>query len=159
MPPRIVRLAERAGVKGVTTPLDIANQISKGLAKKTVVAKVRGAAAAGLTAAAPWAWCAAWASWCQALSLSNDLLGGCGACCWVRCPGAHTAATAWLAYIPRLQVDGSTWDLTRPLAGDCALQLLSFDDAEGKEVRPQGAAHRLLLCCCGWACCRWVHWG
>lgn len=32
--------AERAGVKGVTTPLDIANQISKGLAKKTVVAKV-----------------------------------------------------------------------------------------------------------------------
>ncbi len=75
-PPR----AEKPGIKGVTTPLDIATQISKGLAKKTVVAKV----------------------------------------------------------------DGATWDLTRPLEGDCALQLLSFDDPEGKEVSKgaegQGAA-------------------
>lgn len=38
--PLILRSAERAGVKGLTTPLDIANQISKGLAKKAVVAKV-----------------------------------------------------------------------------------------------------------------------
>lgn len=63
--------AEKPGVKGVTTPLDVATAISKGLAKKVVVAKV----------------------------------------------------------------DGAVWDLTRPLEGDCALQLLSFDDAEGKEVR------------------------
>lgn len=62
--------AEKAGVKGVTTPMDIANAISKGLAKKVVVSKV----------------------------------------------------------------DGAVWDLTRPLEGDCALQLLSFDDPEGKEV-------------------------
>lgn len=55
----------------MTTPLDVATAISKGLAKKVVVAKV----------------------------------------------------------------DGAVWDLTRPLEGDCALQLLSFDDAEGKEVR------------------------
>lgn len=34
--------AVKEGVKGVTTPLDIANQISKSLAKKTVVAKVDG---------------------------------------------------------------------------------------------------------------------
>ena len=61
----------REGVKGVTTPMDIANGISKGLAKKTVVAKV----------------------------------------------------------------DGQAWDLLRPLQGDCALQLLSFEEPEGKEVR------------------------
>lgn len=62
--------AKKAGVKGVTTPLDIATEISKGLAKKVVVAKV----------------------------------------------------------------DGNEWDIFRPLQGDCALQLFSFDDAEGKEV-------------------------
>lgn len=62
--------ATKAGVQGVTTPLDIANDISKSLAKKTVVAKV----------------------------------------------------------------DGETWDLFRPLEGDCTLSLHSFDDPEGKEV-------------------------
>ena len=62
--------AVKAGVKGATTPLDVANEISKGLAKKVVVAKV----------------------------------------------------------------DGASWDAFRPLEGDCALQLLSFDDADGKEV-------------------------
>ena len=60
----------RPAVKGVTTPLDVATDISKGLAKKTVVAKV----------------------------------------------------------------DGDTWDLFRPLEGDCTLQLFSFEDAEGKDV-------------------------
>lgn len=33
---------EKQGVKGVTTPLDIANQLSKSLAKKAIVAKVDG---------------------------------------------------------------------------------------------------------------------
>jgi hypothetical protein len=75
--------SEKAGVKGVTTPMDVANQISKSLAKKTVVAKV----------------------------------------------------------------DGQVWDMLRPLEGDCALQLLNFDDPDGKEV---GRAHlymRLSLIC------------
>lgn len=63
--------SEKPGVKGVTSPLDIANLISKSLAKKIVVAKV----------------------------------------------------------------DGDVWDLARPLEGDCALQLLNFEDPEGKEVR------------------------
>lgn len=62
--------ATKAGIKGVTTPLDVANDISKSLAKKVVVAKV----------------------------------------------------------------DGDTWDLFRPLEGDCTLSLHSFDDPEGKEV-------------------------
>lgn len=34
--------AKKSGVKGVTTPLDVANDISKSLAKKVVVAKVDG---------------------------------------------------------------------------------------------------------------------
>ena len=67
----------RAGVKGVTTPFDVANEISKSLAKKCVVAKV----------------------------------------------------------------DGDTWDLHRPLEGDCALSLHSFDDAEGRDVSCSRAFH------------------
>ena len=61
---------ERKGIKCVTTPFDVANEISKSLAKKCVVAKV----------------------------------------------------------------DGDTWDLFRPLEGDCTLSLHSFDDAEGRDV-------------------------
>ena len=68
----------RAGVKGVTTPFDVANEISKSLAKKCVVAKV----------------------------------------------------------------DGDTWDLHRPLEGDCALSLHSFDDAEGRDVSCSRATGR-----------------
>lgn len=60
----------------MTTPMDIANSISKSLGKKCVVAKV----------------------------------------------------------------DGDVWDLQRPLEGDCALQLLSFNDPEGKEVRQKGCS-------------------
>jgi len=63
--------AIKPAIKNVTTPLDIAGDISKSLAKKVMVAKV----------------------------------------------------------------DGELWDAFRPLEGDCALQLLSWDDQEGKEVR------------------------
>jgi threonyl-tRNA synthetase len=66
--------AVKEGIKGVTTPLDVANQISKSLAKKVVVAKV----------------------------------------------------------------DGDTWDLFRPLEGDCSISLHTFDDEDGKEVRGGG---------------------
>mmetsp|Transcript_6588 Transcript_6588/g.15852 ORF Transcript_6588/g.15852 Transcript_6588/m.15852 type:complete len:714 (-) Transcript_6588:254-2395(-) len=71
--------AERAGIKGVTTPLDVAREISSSLAKKCIVAKV----------------------------------------------------------------DGSSWDMARPLEGDCALQLLSFDDPDGKETFWHSSAHVL----------------
>jgi hypothetical protein len=63
--------AVKPAIKGATTPLDIAGEISKSLAKKVLVAKV----------------------------------------------------------------DGELWDAFRPLEGDCALQLLSWDDVDGKEVR------------------------
>ena len=42
------------------------------------------------------------------------------------------------------KVDGCVWDLLRPLEGDCALQLLSFEDAEGKEVRRNGTGRSRL---------------
>ena len=67
--------AEKEGVRGVTTPMDIIKGVSKSLANAALVAKV----------------------------------------------------------------DGQVWDLFRPLEGDCALQVLGFDDPEGKEVR---AAHK-----------------
>lgn len=76
----------KAAVKGVTTPMDIAKEISAGLAKKVVVA----------------------------------------------------------------DVDGAPWDLMRPLEGDCAIKLFSFEDAEGRDVRFARAAG--LACVAGYAC-------
>lgn len=35
------------------------------------------------------------------------------------------------------------WDLDRPLEADCSLELLSFDDAEGKQVFWHSSAHML----------------
>eukprot|EP00198_Chlamydomonas_reinhardtii_P006862 XP_001696198.1 threonine-tRNA ligase [Chlamydomonas reinhardtii] len=70
---------ERAAVQGVTTPMDIAKEISASLAKKVVVA----------------------------------------------------------------DVDGHAWDLARPLEGDCALKLFSFDDTEGKDAFWHSSAHLL----------------
>ena len=41
------------------------------------------------------------------------------------------------------KVDGEFWDMRRPLEGDCALQLFTFDDAEGKECYWHSSAHVL----------------
>lgn len=71
--------AVKEGIKGATTPLEVAAGISKSLAKKVVVAKV----------------------------------------------------------------DGAVWDAFRPLEGDCALQLLSFDDPDGRETFWHSSAHVL----------------
>jgi TGS domain len=72
---------EKPGIKNVTNPMDVANSISKSLAKKTIVAKV----------------------------------------------------------------DGKVWDLLRPLEGDCSLELCSFEDPDGKEVRIENET-QLLHC-------------
>ena len=61
----------------VTTPMDIAKMLSKSLAKKAVVAKVKGESA----------------------------------------------------------TDAQTWDLLRPLEENCTLELCTFDDKTGKDVR------------------------
>jgi threonyl-tRNA synthetase len=42
------------------------------------------------------------------------------------------------------KVDGAhVWDAFRPLEGDCALQLLSFDDPDGRETFWHSSAHVL----------------
>ncbi len=38
-------------------------------------------------------------------------------------------------------VDGKAWDLKRPLPGDCALQILTWNDAAGREVYRHSSTH------------------
>ncbi len=38
-------------------------------------------------------------------------------------------------------VDGQPYDLTRPIEGDCALQLFTFNDAQGREVFRHSSTH------------------
>lgn len=41
------------------------------------------------------------------------------------------------------KINGELWDLDRALEGDCTLQLIKFDDAEGKAVFWHSSAHAL----------------
>lgn len=41
------------------------------------------------------------------------------------------------------KVNGILWDLDRPLEGDCSLQLIKFDDPDGKAVFWHSSAHAL----------------
>jgi len=41
------------------------------------------------------------------------------------------------------KVDGDAWDMSRPLEGDCALQLVTFDDRDGKDTFWHSSAHVL----------------
>lgn len=50
--------------------------------------------------------------------------------------GSRLAAAALSAV-----VDGKPWDLTRPLPGDCALKILTWNDAEGREVYRHSSTH------------------
>jgi threonyl-tRNA synthetase len=38
-------------------------------------------------------------------------------------------------------VDGAPWDLTRPLPGDCTLQILTWNDAAGREIYRHSSTH------------------
>ena len=77
----------KGGVRGVTTPQDILQQLPRSVAKKAVVAKV----------------------------------------------------------------DGHVWDMSVPLEGDCNLQILTFEDPEGKEV-PSAASTPLALDLSSFSC-------
>lgn len=41
------------------------------------------------------------------------------------------------------KVNGVLWDLDRPLEGDCSLQLIKFDDPDGKAVFWHSSAHAM----------------
>ena len=41
------------------------------------------------------------------------------------------------------QVNGVLWDMTRPLEGDCALKLFTFDSDEGRDTFWHSSAHIL----------------
>lgn len=87
----------KEGMRGVTTPQDVLQQLPRSVAKKAVVAKV----------------------------------------------------------------DGRVWDMFVPLEGDCNLQILTFEDPEGKEVltapaiisNTPRASVKSLSECLAWTCC------
>ena len=114
-----------AGVSWETTPLMVAEGISKGLAAAVVVAKVAHSSRLGAEAA-------------DGLGVVNtgpeEEEGG-GAE-----PGGGGGAAAAAAAVAEL------WDLVRPLEGDCALELKKFDDKEGKMVFWHSSAHVLGEC-------------
>jgi threonyl-tRNA synthetase len=107
------------GVAWETTPLAIATGISKGLAASVVVAKVAYSSRVGLEEA----------DGVGALisdGMEEELPEG--------APPAAATAKAEL------------WDLTRPLEGDCTLELKKFEDKDGKMVFWHSSAHVLGEC-------------
>jgi threonyl-tRNA synthetase len=106
----------KEGVSWATTPLAIAEGISKGLAGSVGVAQVSYTSRVGAEEA----------------------------------DGANAANTGpEEEEEPGAPAGGSKpelWDLTRPLEGDCHLQLLKFDDKEGKMVFWHSSAHVLGEC-------------
>ncbi|GLE01024.1 hypothetical protein PINS_up009837 [Pythium insidiosum] len=111
--------AVKEGIAWKTTPLDVALQISQGLADATVVARVtyRGAVEDPFSVS----------SADVDGNESRDDDADADSCC------AATACTK----------KGELWDVFRPLIGDCKLELLKFDDKEGKMVFWHSSAHIL----------------
>lgn len=96
--------SKREGTSFETSPMDIANQISKQLAKKVVVAKVRFESRV--------------ATLDEGLACIDE--------------DEEEVKEDWILY-----------DLTRPLEGNCELELLKFEDAEGKIAFRHSSAHVL----------------
>ena len=92
----------------VTSPLDIATSISKGLAQAIVVASVK--------------YSKRYEGVVKIIDVATN-------------PDEEEAEEA--------DAEWETWDVARPLEGDCHLQLLKFDDPRGKEVFWHSSAHIL----------------
>ena len=108
------------GVAWETTPLAIATGISKGLAASVVVAKVAYSSRVGIEEADG-----------VGASISDGMEE--------ELPeGAPSAAAA--------TAKAELWDLTRPLEGDCTLELKKFEDKDGKMVFWHSSAHVLGEC-------------
>lgn len=96
--------SKREGTSFETSPLDIANQISKQLAKKVVIAKVKFESRV--------------ATLDEGLACIDE--------------DEEEAKEDWILY-----------DLSRPLEGNCSLELLKFEDDDGKIAFRHSAAHVL----------------
>ena len=117
------------GVSWETTPMAIAEGISKGLAGSVVVAKVSYSHRVGIEAA-------------DGQGMVNTgpeeeeeaaaVVGG----------GAAAAAGAEGGAVEKREKP-ELWDLMRPLEGDCLLELKKFEDKEGKMVFWHSSAHVL----------------
>ena len=99
--------AQCPGQAYVTTPLDIATSISKGLAQAVVVASVK------------------YSKRYEGVATIVDVAMGDE-------DEAEEVDAEW-----------ESWDATRPLEGDCQLQLLKFDEPQGKEAFWHSSAHIL----------------
>lgn len=110
--------AVREGVAWKTTPLDIALAISQGLADQVVVARVTYKGAVN----DPFSVSAADVDGNETTEDAGD------SCCGA--VGGHANKS-------------ELWDVFRPLIGDCKLELLKFDDREGKMVFWHSSAHIL----------------
>ncbi|CDJ67465.1 threonyl-tRNA synthetase, putative [Eimeria necatrix] len=115
--------SKREGVCWETTPMQVAAEISKGLANAAVIAKVAYAdSAAGSS---------------SMLAAADDETTGAAAeesCCG----GDESEAEAEHENIP-----WQLWDMARPLEGSCKLQILKFDSPEAQNVFWHSSAHIL----------------
>lgn len=110
--------AVREGKKWLTSPMDIAKEISQGLANNALIAEVS---------------CGTWlCDWVleQYYWLKRSLVKR------FRCP--KHSAELW-----RLQVNGVLWDMTRPLEEDCKLAIFNFDTDKGRDTFWHSSAHIL----------------
>ena len=99
--------SQKEGTAWETSPMDIANGISSGLARTVVVARVK-----------------------YAVALADEGI--------VKADGIDEDSPA-----TDEEQDAVLWDATRPLEGDCALELLKYSDKEGKTVFWHSSAHML----------------
>ncbi|EQC31365.1 threonyl-tRNA synthetase [Saprolegnia diclina VS20] len=104
----------KEGVSWETTPLDIAKGISQGLADSVVVAKVKYAGSPNDPLKV------------TAADVDGNESQSADSCC---CSGGD--------------LKEELWDVFRPLIGDCKLQLLKFEDEEGRMVFWHSSAHIL----------------
>jgi threonyl-tRNA synthetase len=105
----------KKGIAFKTTPLEIALSISKGLADNVVAGKVH-----------------------YTKKYEEDTI--------VACDEDDEAAQNKASNDSeddQSKGKGEIWDLNRPLVGDCSLQLIKFDDTEGKTVFWHSSAHVL----------------
>ena len=107
------------GVSWRTTPMNIAEGISKGLAGSAVVAKVAYTSRIGLEES-------------DGANVINT--------------GPEEEENAAVATDAAAADKWELWDLTRPLEGPCKLQLLKFDDKDARMVFWHSSAHILGEC-------------